>query len=224
MALSRALEIDPARALFPQQHPMGIDAGAFHTDVLAVGQGTVLLLHEFAFADTHGVVRQIEGGSGPGLHVVQADEAELPIADAVSSYPFNSQLLTLPSGAMAILAPEDSRENPRARAFLERVVAEPNPVVQVHYLDVRESMDNGGGPACLRLRVALTREEVGALSGRVLYSEALALQLETWVAAHYRDRLTAGELGDPALWREVMTALDELSQILELPGLYAFQA
>ena len=39
-----------------------------------------------------------------------------------------------------------------ARPRLERVVAEDNPVSAVEYVDVNASMNNGGGPACLRLR------------------------------------------------------------------------
>jgi len=222
-AVARALDVDEARVLLPQQHPLGIDAGAFHTDVLAVGHDDFLMLHEHAFTDWPALRAQIEKLCGPALHLVVASDAELPIADAVGAYPFNSQVLTLPSGAMVIVAPEDSRENERARAFLERVIAEPNPVVDVHYLDVRESMDNGGGPACLRLRVVLSDEEVRALSGGVLFDDALATRLEAWAEAHYRDSLRAADLADPMLWREVMTALDELSQILRLPGLYAFQ-
>ncbi len=222
-ALGRALSLDATRVLLPQQDPAGIDAGAFHTDVLAVGHDDFLMLHEQAFVDADGLCARLNVLLGAELHVLLAREAELPVADAVAAYPFNSQLLTLPSGAMVIVAPEDSRDNAPARRFLERVIAESNPVEAVHYLDVRESMDNGGGPACLRLRVALSDLEVHALTGRVLLDDALACDLEAWATKHYRDRLIAQDLGDVSLWREVMTALDELSQLLNLPGLYAFQ-
>lgn len=222
-ALARALGLAPAQVLLPQQHPVGIDAGAFHTDVLAVGHASLLLLHELAFTDVDALLAELTHRLGSGLKVVLAREAELPAADAVSAYPFNSQLLTLPSGEMVIVAPEDSRENPRTRAFLERVIAEDNPVRAVHYLDVRESMDNGGGPACLRLRVQLSDDEAQHLNGNVRFDEALGQSIEAWVNKHYRDRLAGPELSDPQLWREVMVALDELSQLLRLPGLYAFQ-
>ena len=222
-ALARALALDPAQVLLWQQHPAGIDAGAFHTDVLAVGHDNFFMLHELSFLELGALRSQLQALCGPDLHLVLASDAELPVADAVGAYPFNSQLLTLPSGGMIILAPEEARDNPHAHRFLQRVIAEPNPVESVNYLDVRESMDNGGGPACLRLRVVLTVDEAAALSGRVLIDDELATELEAWVAAHYRDRLTAQDLGDPSLWREVMTALDELTQIMALPGLYSFQ-
>ncbi len=224
MALARGLEIDDSRVLLPQQDPTGIDTGAFHTDVLAVGHDDFFMLHERAFLEWPALRGKLDSLCGPDLKLVVASDAELPLADAVGAYPFNSQILTLPSGAMVIVAPEDSRENAAAHAFLGRVVAEPNPVVDVHYLDVRESMDNGGGPACLRLRVVLTVDEVSALAGHVLFDEALAVRLEAWARTHYRDRLRVEDLADPMLWREVMTALDELTQILGLPGLYAFQS
>jgi len=222
-ALARLGQVDPARALFPQQHPAGIDAGAFHTDVMAVGNENVLLLHERAFVDAEGLLRQLRRLLGEELVIVLATEAELPSASAVAAYPFNSQLLTLPDGSMTIVAPEESREDPHARAFLERVVASGGPVKSVRYLDLRQSMENGGGPACLRQRIVLTAEEREAVKARVFWDEALGAELEGWVRHHYRDRLEAGDLADPQLARETLAALDELSSILRLGPVYDFQ-
>jgi succinylarginine dihydrolase len=210
-------------AVFPQQHPDGIDAGAFHTDVLAVGSGAFLMLHELAFADRDSLLAGLRARLGDTFRSAVATEAELPAADAVAAYPFNSQLLTLPSGEMAILAPAECRERPAVLRFLERIVAEENPVVAVHYRDVRQSMNNGGGPACLRLRVALTDEEAAALGANVLFSAELHETLTAWVEKHYRDRLTPADLADPALLDESMTALDELTRILGLGNVYSFQ-
>ena len=152
-----------------------------------------------------------------------ASGRELPVLEAVYGYPFNSQVLTLPDGTMCIVAPVESRQRPRPRAFLERVVAEDNPVREVHYLDVRQSMNNGGGPACLRQRIRLTDEERSAVKARVFLDAALGADLEAWIRRHYRDRLAVRDLGDPALARESMTALDELTGILRLGSVYDFQ-
>ena len=217
-AVARLHQLDAARVHFVQQDPDGIDAGAFHTDVLAVGNGSFLMLHERAFLDHQALLPRLSGVS-----VEVANERELPVDDAVRAYPFNSQVLTLPDGSMVIVAPEDSRETPTARRFLERVVAGENPVTGVHYLDVRQSMHNGGGPACLRLRVSLTEHEVRAISANVMYSDALHRALTRWVGKHYRDRLLPSDLSDPALARENMTALDELTGILRLGSVYDFQ-
>jgi succinylarginine dihydrolase len=221
-AVARAHRLPPERVIFAQQHPDGIDAGAFHTDVVAVGNGAVLLVHELAFLDLEGVVGALRAALGDGLQIVVATQAELPVADAVSAYPFNSQLLSLDDGRMVIVAPEESRETPAARAYLERVVAS-GAVSAVHYLDVRDSMNNGGGPACLRQRVVLTDEERGAIAARVFVDDALAAELAEWVGRRYRDRVTAGDLGDPALARESMEALDELTRILRIGSVYDFQ-
>src|SRR6266851_615874 len=127
-AVARLGQLDPLRALFPQQHPRGIDAGAFHTDVLAVGNRDVLLVHELAFVEHEAVLARLRELLGESFTAYVAGEAELPVASAVAAYPFNSQLLTLPDGSMTILAPEESRAEPRARAFLERVAASGGPV------------------------------------------------------------------------------------------------
>jgi succinylarginine dihydrolase len=222
-ALARLHGIEPSRAFFPQQHPEGIDAGGFHTDVLAVGNERLLVLHELAFVDDPRLVTDLRELLGEELFVVRAVASELAVERAVASYVFNSQILTLPGGDMAIVAPEDAREDPEASAFLQRVVAAGSPVRSVHFVDVRQSMHNGGGPACLRLRVPLSDDETRALSGRVVVDDALDAALEAWVTRHYRDRLAPGDLADPMLARESMRALDELTTLLGLGAVYDFQ-
>jgi succinylarginine dihydrolase len=222
-ALVRLHRLDAARCFLPQQHPEGIDAGAFHTDVLAVGNERFLMFHALAFADAPALIGGLRQVLGDELAVVEATNDELPVGRAVAAYPFNSQVVTLPDGSMAIIAPSDSRSDRHARAFLERVVASGGPVKAVHYVDVRQSMRNGGGPACLRLRVPLTVDETAALAGRVILDDVLLAALEGWVDRHYRDRLSPADLADPALARESLTALDELTRILGLGSVYDFQ-
>lgn len=222
-ALARLHQLEPGRCLFPRQRPDGIDAGAFHSDVLSVGNQGFLMLHERAFANPGELLAQLRDLLGPDFAYVVARERELSAKAAVAAYPFNSQVLELSDGSMAIVAPRESQASRPARSFLERVVAEENPVRSIHYLDLRQSMKNGGGPACLRLRVWLTEEEVSAISGNVLYTPDLHRQLEQWIRQHYRDRLVPEDLRDPALARESMTALDELSRLLQLGNIYDFQ-
>jgi succinylarginine dihydrolase len=222
-ALARLHRLNPEHVLFPQQDPAGIDAGAFHTDVLAVGNDTFLMLHERAFVDSPALVRTLGGKLGAGFRSTLATEQELPVEIAISAYPFNSQVLTLPEGSMAIVAPMESRESEPARRFLERVLVEDNPVKAIHYLDVRQSMQNGGGPACLRQRIRLTDAERAAIAANVFFTPELHESLSTWVMRHYRDRLSAADLADPSLAREGMDALDELTRILGLGSIYEFQ-
>jgi succinylarginine dihydrolase len=160
---------------------------------------------------------------GSEFRYVLATEPELSAASAVQSYPFNSQLVTLPGGSMAIVAPSESRESDACRSFLERAVAEDNPVQAVHYVDVNGSMCNGGGPACLRLRVALSPSERAAIGARVFVDDALCDELGDWMTRRYRDRLSAEDLADPALLDETRSALDELTRILDLGSIYDFQ-
>jgi succinylarginine dihydrolase len=223
LALARLHTLDPAQALFPQQDPAGIDAGAFHTDVLAVGNDGFLMLHERAFVDAPGLLKALRSKLGEGFRTVTATEEELPSDAAVRCYPFNSQVLTLPDGTMAIVAPVESEADPAVRAFLERVVADPNPVTTVHYLDLRQSMHNGGGPACLRQRIRLSDHERAAVEANVFFTPELDQALVAWVHRHYRDRLVPADLGDPQLAREGMTALDELTALLKLGAVYDFQ-
>lgn len=202
---------------FLQQAPNGIDAGAFHSDVLCVGNERVLLLHELAFANQAQVLSDLRARLGSELEIVLSTDRELPVADAVHAYPFNSQLVTLPSGGMAIIAPEESRTTPAAHAFLERVLAEDNAVTAVHYVDVNGSMKNGGGPACLRLRVGLTTEERAAIPANVFLNDALYESVRAWISRHYRDRVSPSDLGDPDFFDENRRALEALGTICNVP-------
>ena len=222
-AVARLLEIAPEAALFVRQHPRGIDAGAFHTDVVAVGHRGFFMAHELAFVDGPAVREAIERRSGGAVVQVWAAEADLPVADAVAAYPFNSQILSTQDDGMVIVAPRESEASPRARAFLERVVEAGGPVRRVVYLDVGQSMRNGGGPACLRQRVPLRPDDLGALGARVLFDAALEADLRAWVGRHYRDRLHPADLADPSLWQESAAALDDLTRILGLGAVYDFQ-
>ncbi len=222
-ALKRLLALPEDQAVLWQQAAAGIDAGAFHTDVMAVGNDSLLLLHDQAFEETQLLLQTLKEKVGDNFRYVLASSDELPAEDAVASYCFNSQLVTLPSGSMAIIAPVESQENDKARRFLDRVQNEDVNVSDVHFLDLRQSMHNGGGPACLRLRVPLTDEERGAMGARVETDDELLSALSTWIDTHYRDRMVADDLKDAKLWREVMAALDELTQILDLGSVYDFQ-
>jgi succinylarginine dihydrolase len=211
-----------ARARFIPQHPIAIDAGAFHNDVVAVGNENVLLYHELAWLEADGLVESLRKDV-PDLQLIKVTDDEVPLADAISSYLFNSQLVTLPDESMALVAPMESRESPPVKSFLDRLLASNTRIRHVHFVDVRQSMRNGGGPACLRLRVVLTPHELAAANPHVMFSDALHATLVSWVHRHYRDRLTFDDLRDPKLLDESRRALDELSQILHLPNVHDFQ-
>lgn len=220
MSVARLAGIDERSCVFWQQDPRGIDAGAFHTDVLAVGNASLLLLHERAFCDHPALLTRLHASLGEGFHACVASESELPLADAVSAYCFNSQLLSLPSGKMRLVAPLEAEANAAARAFIERAVAEQRELDGVDYLDVKGSMKNGGGPACLRLRVPLSDDDARRLGGSVLLDAGLERELEAIVRRRYRDRLQLSDMADPELVREAATALDEITRALGLAGVY----
>jgi succinylarginine dihydrolase len=220
-ALARLAALDERLPLLWQQDPRGIDAGAFHTDVLAVGNGSLLLLHERAFVEHEALLRELTSRLGVGFHAIVASEAELPLADAVAAYCFNAQLLSLPSGRMRLLAPQEAQSNAAAQRFLARALSECADLDGVDHIDVNGSMRNGGGPACLRLRVPLSDEDAARLSGNVQLDERLERQLESVIQRRYRDRVALSDMADPEFVREARETLDELLTALGLPDVYA---
>ena len=220
-AIARLHGLDISSRLLLQQNPAAIDAGVFHNDVIAVGHLNVLLCHELAFVDAKGALPAIREvflrRTGSELTVIQASERQLPLDEAVRTYLFNSQLVSLPQGGMALIAPRECAESKQAREFIDELIGAANPIRAVHYVDIRQSMQNGGGPACLRLRVPLTVDERAAVQPGVLLTPTLHGRLTDWVNRHYREQLPPNDLADPTLLEESRRALSELSTILDLP-------
>jgi succinylarginine dihydrolase len=224
LAVARLNRLRPEQALYWQQAPHGIDAGAFHSDVLAVGNLGFLLLHEHAFIDPEALLLELTRRLGDDFRYHLVSNADLPIASAVAAYPFNSQLVTLPSGDMALIAPGEAERDPATRRVLDALVAGNSPIQRVLFVEVNGSMKNGGGPACLRLRVPLTNDERAAVRARVFFDAELYGALRGWIERHYRDRLAPGDLADPALLLETRQALDELTRLLGIGSVYEFQS
>jgi succinylarginine dihydrolase len=222
-AIARRHGLAPARTVFAQQNPVAIDAGVFHNDVIGVGQGSVLFCHELAYVDQTDVLAALAERIGPAFTPVVVAERDVSLADAVATYLFNSQLLTRPDGRMLLVAPAECRENARVDAYLQSLVASGGPIAEVLTFDLKQSMKNGGGPACLRLRVTLTETERAAVRANVFLDDSLAASLEQWIREHYRDRLAPSDLADPLLLDESRRALDRLTQLLQLGSVYPFQ-
>ena len=222
-AIARRHGLAPARTVFAQQNPAAIDAGVFHNDVISVGHGTVLFCHERAYLDQYAVLAELAARIGPGFRPVVVSERDVSLADAVATYLFNSQLLDRPDGRLLLVAPAECRENTRVDACLSALVASGGPIAEVLTYDLKQSMKNGGGPACLRLRVTLTSAERAAVRANIFLDDSLAASLEQWIREHYRDRLAPSDLSDPALLDESRRALDRLSQLLRLGSVYPFQ-
>jgi len=218
-AVARLLALPAPRVLHARQDPRAIDAGAFHNDVVMVADRDRVLLHEHALVDHQRVLVQLRA-LVPGLraHVVAA--SDLALADAVRSYLFNSQLLATPGGTV-LVAPAQAGDGAAGRVV--RRLLDEGLIDRALHLDLGESMANGGGPACLRLRVPLTAAQLAGVAPGVVLDEAKITALEAWVDRHYRETLSAEDLADSALLDEGRRAFDELTTLLGLGALYRFQ-
>lgn len=208
-----------ARAILWPQAPEAIAAGAFHNDVVAVANGPVLLAHEQAFADRAGLIDRLSAVV-PGFVLVEAPAARISLEDAIRSYLFNAQLLSLADGSMALILPAEARETPTVWDWLQEVVASnSNPIARLDVLDLRESMRNGGGPACLRLRVQLSDAALAAVDPRFLLDEERLDRLEALVSERWPERISPDDLGNPDLWRDARAARAALLDLLGVTGL-----
>jgi succinylarginine dihydrolase len=222
-AIARRHRLDPGRTLFVQQSPAAIDAGAFHNDVVAVANGAVLFCHEHALVSGEAVLASLRSSLGAAFTPIVVRESEVGLDRAIATYLFNSQLITRADGGMLLVAPAECLEDETVAAYLRLLTSGDGPIRELRAFDLRQSMRNGGGPACLRLRVVLTEEERAAIGANVWLDDTLHAALTAWVKRHYRDRLTPDDLADPDLLDEGRRALDELSALLRLGNIYPFQ-
>lgn len=225
-AIARLHGLTEEGVVYAQQNPEVIDQGVFHNDVIAVGNAEVLFYHEDAFLESDRVLKELTdklARRGGTLRAVCVPRSQVSVNDAVRSYLFNSQLLLKPDGQTLLIVPEECRQNAQVWTYLDQLVKSDGPIREVKVFDLKQSMQNGGGPACLRLRVALKQAELEAVNPGVLMTSELYTRLVTWVDTHYRDRLNVSDLADPQLLLECRTALDELTQILKLGSVYPFQ-
>ncbi|PKP92923.1 MAG: succinylarginine dihydrolase [Alphaproteobacteria bacterium HGW-Alphaproteobacteria-14] len=213
--VARAHGLDPARTIFIEQNPAAIEAGAFHNDVVAVANGPVLFTHAEAFADQQLVYDAIRAAF-PALEVVEVPSSAVSLREAIRTYLFNAQLLTLPDGSMGLIVPEECRESASVWGWCEGMLAGNGPIRQVIPVDVRQSMANGGGPACLRLRVVCAPDTVDP---RFLLDEAKADLIERTIAAHWPEQIDPADLGSDNLANSVISARLALLDTLNLAQL-----
>jgi len=220
-AVARLGRVGPEACCFARQSTEAIEAGVFHNDVIAVGQGDLLFCHENAYADQAatlaGLCTAFQRLTGAALQVHEVPAERVSLQDAVASYLFNSQLIDTGGGRRVLVVPVECRENAAVWAYLEAIAADPGcPVDGMLVCDLKQSMRNGGGPACLRLRVAMTEVERRMVRARVFLDDRLYDDLGNWVVAHYRESLTTDELRDPALIRETQDAMQDLQRLMNL--------
>lgn len=221
-AVARIGSVTGEQVVFAKQSARAINAGVFHNDVIAVGYGDTLFCHECALEEHETTYSELREAftrvSNSQLQIVEVPESQVSLEDAVRSYLFNSQLLDRPEGGKRLLVPIECREVESVATYLDELIADPSsPIKELLVFNLRQSMRNGGGPACLRLRVQMNEIEMQSISGRVLVDEALYHDLSGWVERYYRDELHLEDLATEEFYHSCEAAFAELSQILDLP-------
>ncbi len=211
-AIARSHGLNPDRTVFVEQNPAAIAAGAFHNDVVAVANEQVLFCHVQAFCERHAAYDAIRAAF-PALEVIEVPDTAVSLGDAIATYLFNAQLVSLPEGGMALIVPGECMENAKVAAYLEQLTRDNGPITRVMPVDVRQSMANGGGPACLRLRVVA---DPAVVDPRFLLDEAKAERMERIVARYWPEQIDPADLGSDMLAQSVRTARRSILDAVEL--------
>jgi succinylarginine dihydrolase len=209
--VARLHGLDPERVILARQSSAAIAAGAFHNDVVAVANGPVLFAHELGFADAAALYAALRARMA--VEIIEVPASAVSLEDAIASYLFNAQLVDLPTGGMALILPTEARDNPRVWGWLEHLLATNGPIRALHALELRQSMANGGGPACLRLRVVA---DPATVDPRFLVDPARLDLIGDVVERHWPQRIAPADLALPELWQDVRAARRALLAALDL--------
>jgi succinylarginine dihydrolase len=223
-AVSTQHQLDPERVLFLKQNEQAINSGSFHNDIVSLANEEVFIFHQEAFADRVELERVLHHLKEhvKGFHPIEILSEDISLDDLVSSYLLNSQLITVDNNEMMMLLPEEVHNHPNCMRWLEEIKSS-SPIKHLEFVDIRQSMMNGGGPACLRFKAVVNNDEFDKLNEKFLLSPTKLMDLRALVSKHYRDKLYPEDLLDIKLMQESYTFLDELTQLLDLGDIYNFQ-
>ena len=226
--ISRAVaaqhQLDPDLTLFLKQNNLAIESGSFHNDIVSLANEEVFIFHQEAFADRVELERVLHHLKEhvKGFHPIEILSADISLDNLVSSYLLNSQLITLENNQMMMLLPEEVQNHSNCMRWLDEIKSS-SPIKLIEFVDIRQSMMNGGGPACLRFKTVVNDEEFSQVNQKFLLNPKKLMDLRSLVSKHYRDNLSPEDLMDIQLMEESYTFLDELTQLLDLGSIYHFQ-
>ena len=223
-AVSIMHQLDPDRVLFLKQNEQAINAGSFHNDIVSLANEEVFIFHQEAFADRVELERILHHLKDhvKGFHPIEILSEDISLDDLVSSYLLNSQLITVKNNEMMMLLPEEVQNHSNCMRWLEEIKSS-SPIKHIEFVDIRQSMMNGGGPACLRFKITVNNDEFNQINEKFLLTPKKLMDLRALVTKHYRDKLNPADLLDNNLLQESYRFLDELTQLLDLGNVYDFQ-
>lgn len=223
-AVSIQHQLDPDRVLFLKQNEQAIHSGSFHNDIVSLANEEVFIFHQEAFADRvelERVLHQLKDHV-KGFHPIEILSKDISLDDLVSSYLLNSQLITVKNNEMMMLLPEEVQNHGNCMKWLEEIKSS-SPIKRLEFVDIHQSMMNGGGPACLRFKAVVNSDELDKINKKFLLSPEKLINLRALVSKHYRDRINPDDLLDIKLMEESYLFLDELTQLLGIGSIYSFQ-
>jgi len=222
VALSHKL--DRNNVFYLQQHPRAIDKGSFHNDIVSLSNENIFIAHEKAFLNRdvlNHVLKHLEL-EVENFNYIEIPDKEIPLDDIISSYLLNSQLFTNGEGEMQLILPAEVQNYENCMQWLDKL-KQTSDVKLFDFVNIKQSMMNGGGPACLRLKVILNEDEINKVNKNFILNNKRLELIEDLIEREYRDELYPDDLKDPNLLDESRRVLDELTQIFGTGSIYEFQ-
>ena len=217
-------KLDMENTFFLQQKHQAIEEGSFHNDIVSLSNKNVFIAHEDAFQNRDDLKKMLNilESKIDNFQYIEISNSEIPLKDIISSYLLNSQLITNVDNEMQLILPDEVKEYDNCLSWIDKL-KQISDVKLFDYVDIRQSMMNGGGPACLRLKVILNDEELESLNQNFLMNNERLESIKLLIEKEYRDVLYPDDLKDPSLLDESRRVLDELTKIFGTGSIYEFQ-
>jgi succinylarginine dihydrolase len=222
--IANSHKLDMEQTFFLKQNMKAINSGSFHNDIVSLSTENVFIFHEEAFNDSKNEIQKIRSAfkAEDECFFIEILKNDIPLDILVNSYLLNSQLVRNSSGDMTFIMPTEVKNYSECTEWLARI-KENSPIKDFKYIDIKQSMMNGGGPACLRFKIVVNENEFNNINPNFLLTPVLIKKLESLIKNSYRDTLEIRDLADPELINESYTILDNLTQIFKTGSIYNFQ-
>ena len=170
-----------------QQKSIAIDHGVFHNDVICFGFKNTLFCHEHAFENQNEKLNNLKKifhqKTNENLTIIEIKESELTLDECISTYLFNSQVI-IQKNNIILLCPSTVKRNNKSLSITNQW-QQKGYFSDVQYIDIKSSLMNGGGPACLRLCMYLNGNEIKKIPKQFWASENKIKELTKFINTEY---------------------------------------
>ncbi|SEI00219.1 succinylarginine dihydrolase [Rheinheimera pacifica] len=210
-AICQLHALPDSKVLLQKQSKEAISRGIFHNDIISMNSHDLLVFHQQAYEDHESLIEKL---MAQGICCVEIKAEEFSLEHALKTYFFNSEFISGKDGGLVLVMSKSCQHDAKVQVQLDRIQTAYSKEIKTMYVDLDDSLRNGGGPACLRLRVQLNQEQFSAIPSQFLLTQNKLEALQEVVTRFYRESLSYEDVLTEIFQRNLQPVYTKLEQIL----------